>query len=86
MVLPQEIEDLLRLGGLGESGVSAQVAEHRDDLAAMAFEGFFVALRHDQLRQLRREKALQPSDPPQFLDLFGDACLKPPVQLCHPSR
>ena len=72
MVLSQEIENLFGLGGLGEGGVAAQIAEHDDDLAAMAFEDFLVALRDDQLRQLRRQKPFQPSDPAQFLDLFGD--------------
>ena len=32
---------------------------------------------------MRREKALQPSDPPQLLDLFGDPCFKTAVQFAH---
>ena len=38
MIFAQEVEDFLRLGGFGEGGVAAQIAEHDDDLAAMAFE------------------------------------------------
>src|SRR5215472_16611836 len=47
--------------------VAAQIAEHDDDLAAMAFEDFLVALRDDQFGQLWHEKPLQPPDPPQLL-------------------
>ncbi len=50
MILAQKIEHFLGLGGLGEGGVTAQVAEHDDDFAAMAFEDLFVAVRDDQLR------------------------------------
>ena len=83
MVLAQKFKDFLRLGGLGECGVTAQVAEHDDDLTAMAFEDFFVPVRDYEFGQLRREKALQPPDPAQFIDLLGDARFKPAVQLCH---
>src|ERR1700757_4011185 len=38
VVLAQEVEHLLRLGGLRECRVTAQVAKHDDDLTAMAFE------------------------------------------------
>ena len=38
MVFAKEIEDLFGSGGFGEGGVAAQIAEHDDDLAAMAFE------------------------------------------------
>jgi hypothetical protein len=72
MVFAQEVEDILGLGGLGEGGVAAQITKYDDDLAAMAFEDFLVALRDDQFGQLRREKPLQPSDTSQFLDLFRD--------------
>src|SRR5215467_8471147 len=48
----------LRLGGLGEGGVAAQVAKYDNDLPAMAFEDLLVALRDDQFGQLRREKPL----------------------------
>jgi hypothetical protein len=51
VIFAQEIEHLLGLGGLGKGRVAAQVAEHDDDLAAMAFENFLVALRDDQLCQ-----------------------------------
>src|SRR5215831_7819196 len=73
----------LGLGRLGESGVAAQVAEHDDDLAAMAFEDLLVALRDDELGQLRREKPLQSPDPPQFLDLLGHPRLETAVEFRH---
>src|SRR5215472_3751846 len=81
VVLAQETEDFLGLGGLGKGGVAAQIAEHDDDLTAMAFEDLFVALRDDQFGQLRRQKPLQPSDAPQLLDLLGNPRLQPAVQL-----
>jgi hypothetical protein len=80
MVLAQKLEYLLGLGGLGEGGVAAQIAEHHDDLAAMAFEDLLVALRDDQLRQLWRQKPFQPPDPPQFLDLFRDPGVQAAIQ------
>ncbi len=64
MIFAQEFEDLLGLGRLGKGGVAAQIAEHDDDLAAMAFEDLLVALRDDQLRQLRCEEPLQSPNPP----------------------
>src|SRR5262249_1337412 len=83
MIFTSKFENLLGVSGFGEGGVAAQSAEHDDDLAAMAFEDLLVALRDDQLSKLRREKALQPSDAAQFLNLLGDACFKPTVQLRH---
>ena len=44
-------------------GIAAQIAEHDDNLAAMAFEDLLVALRDNQLGQLRREEPLQSPDP-----------------------
>ena len=44
VVLVQEVEHLLGLGRLHEGGVAAQIAEHDDDLAAMAFKDLLVAL------------------------------------------
>src|SRR6202008_2404834 len=58
-------------------------AKHDDDFAAMAFEDFFVPLRDDQLGKLRREKPLQPPDPSQLLDLFGDPRFETTVQFGH---
>src|SRR5262249_25749405 len=76
VILAQEIENFLRFGGLGEGGVAAQIAEHDDDLAAMAFEDLLVALRDDQFGQLGREKPLQSPNAPQFLDLLDDPRLE----------
>ena len=52
VVFSQEVERVLWLGGLGEGGLAAQIAEHDNDLAAVAFEDLFVALRDDQFGQL----------------------------------
>ena len=80
MVLAKEVKHLLGLGSLGEGGVAAQIAEHDDNLASVAFEDLFIALRHDQFGQLRREKSLQPPDPAQFFDLLGYPRLQATVQ------
>ena len=59
VVVAQQGHDLLRLGALGKGGEPAQVAEHDDDLAAMAFEDaslvtfLGIALGDNQLGQLR---------------------------------
>src|SRR6516165_280855 len=79
VVFSQEVQDFLGFGSLGEGGVAAQIAEHDDDLAAMAFKDFLVALRDNEFGQLRREKPLQPPNPSQFLDLLGNPRLKPTV-------
>src|SRR6516162_8762520 len=63
MIIAQEVQHLLGFRCLGEGSVAAQVAKDDDDLAAMTFEDFLVPVRDNQLGQLRREKALQPSDP-----------------------
>jgi hypothetical protein len=45
VVLAQEVEDFFWFRGLSEGGVAAQIAEHDDDFAAVAFEDLLVALR-----------------------------------------
>ena len=72
MILAEEVEHFLGLGRLRERGVTAQIAEHDDDLAAMTFEDLFVPVRDDEFGKLRCEEPFQPPDPPQFLDLFRD--------------
>jgi hypothetical protein len=47
MVFTQEIKHLFGLGGLREGGVTAQIAEHDDNFAAVAFKDLFVTLRDD---------------------------------------
>ena len=79
VILAQQVEHLLRLGGLGEGGKPAQIAEHDDDVAPMRFEDVFVAARDDQFGELRREKPLQPADPLQFAELRRDPVLQLPV-------
>jgi hypothetical protein len=81
MVFAQEVEHLLGLGSLGEGGVAAQIAEHDDNLTAMTFEDFLVALGDDHLGELWREKALQPPNPAQLIDLLGDAGFEASVEL-----
>src|SRR5262245_45737960 len=50
------------LSGFGKGGVTAEVAEHDNDLATMAFEDFFVPLRDNHFGELWREEPLQSSD------------------------
>src|SRR6516162_9517946 len=64
VVFSQEVELVLRLRGLGEGGVSAQIAEHDNDLTTMAFEDFLVAVRDNQFGKLRCKEPLQPTVPP----------------------
>jgi len=47
----------------------------------MAFEDLLVALRDNEFGQLRSEKALQPSDATQFVNLGVDPPLQITVQL-----
>ena len=58
MILAQEIQDLLGLGGLGEGSVAAQVAEYDDDLAAMALQDLFVALLDNHFGKLWSKESL----------------------------
>jgi len=83
VVFTQEIEHLLGLGGFGKRGVAAKIAEHDDDLAAMAFEDLFIPLRDDQFGKLRCEKPFQSSDSTQFVNLLGYARLQASVQFRH---
>jgi hypothetical protein len=59
------------------------IAEHDDDLAAMAFEDLLVASRDDEFGKLRCEKPFQPPNPPEFFDLFSDPRLQTAVQFRH---
>src|SRR5205814_8677515 len=83
VVFAEEVEHLFRFGGFGEGGVAAQVAKHDDNLAPVAFEDFFVALRHDQLRKLRCQETLEPPDPSQLFDLLGDARFETTIECCY---
>ena len=76
MVLAQDRHHLLGLGGLGERREAAQVAEHDDDLAAVALEERLVAGVDDELDELGREETAQPADPLQLLDLRAHALLE----------
>ena len=44
VVVAQQCHDLFRLSTLGKGGKAAQIAEHDNDLAAVAFEDFLVSL------------------------------------------
>src|SRR6516162_11409354 len=77
--LAQHGPNLLGLTGLGKGGVAAQIAEHDNDVAAMALENALVAGRDDHLGELRREKALKPSDLFKLAELGRDPVLQRPV-------
>jgi hypothetical protein len=81
VVFAQEIEDFFGFGGFGEGGVAAQIAKHDDDFAAVALQDFLVTLRDDQFGSLWSEKAFQPSDSTQFVNLLGHPRLQIAVQL-----
>ena len=58
---------------LGKGGKAAQVAEHHGHFAAVAVEQRVVSVgRRDQLRDLRRQEALQPADAFDFAELLFD--------------
>jgi len=44
MIFAQKLENLFGLGGFGEGGVASQVTKYDDNLLAVAFEDFLVAL------------------------------------------
>ena len=73
VVVAQQRHHLFRLGALGKAGEAAQIAEHDNDLAAMAFEDAFIALGDDQVSQLRREEAAQFAGPLDLGELRGNA-------------
>src|SRR6516164_325759 len=74
--LAQHGPDLFGLAGLGESGVPAQITEHDDDVAAMAFENALVTGRDDHFGELRGEKAFQPPDLFDLAELCRNALLQ----------
>jgi hypothetical protein len=82
VVVAQQRHDLLGLGALGKPGKAAQVAEHDDDLAAMAFEDALVALRDDEVGELRRQ---EPAQLPGALNL-GELRRDPRLKLAVPPR
>jgi len=53
VVVAQQRHELLRFRALGKSGKAADVAEHDNDLAAMAFMDAFIALRDNEVSELR---------------------------------
>jgi cytochrome c peroxidase len=79
--LAQQRHHLFRLGALGKGCEAAQVTEHNDDLAAMAFEDAVVTLGDDQLGELWREETAQFS---AALD-FGELRRDPRLQLLVPA-
>jgi hypothetical protein len=74
VVVAQEGHDLFRLDALGKPGKAAQVAEHDDDLAAMAFEDALIALRDDQVGELRREVRARNSPRRRAFSIAMTAC------------
>src|SRR5262245_55304995 len=80
VILAQKIQHLLRLGGLGEGGVAAKIAEHDNDFTAMTLQNLFVALRDDPFGKLWSKEALQPPNPAQLLNLLCDPRFQVAVQ------
>ena len=62
VVLAEHPHDLLGLAGLGERREVAQVAEDHHDLAPVAVQERLVAGLDDQIGQLRREEASEPTE------------------------
>src|SRR6516162_11665196 len=83
VIVAQQCHDLLRLGALGKGSEAAQITEHDDDLAAMAFEYAFIALRDDQFSQLQREEAAQFACAFDLAKLHGDARFQLAVPACN---
>src|SRR5262245_51124826 len=76
VVLAQYAHDLLGLGRLREGGEAAQVEEHHSHLAPMGLQGIVGAAGHDELGELRREKALETAQLLELGDLLGDTTLE----------
>ena len=77
MIFAQHVHRLFRLGGLGEGGKAAQVAEHDRDFAAVAVEQAFMAVAGgDQLRHLRRQETFEAADALDFAELGLDPLLQ----------
>ena len=76
VILAQHRHDLLRLGRFGERSEAAQVEEHHRDLPPVATQRVLGAAGDDQLGELRREEALEPTQAAELLQLFVDALLK----------
>ena len=81
VVFAQHRHHLLGLGGLGEGGEAAQVAEHDGDVLAVAVEQLLAARRQHQLGDLRRQEALQPGHALDLAELIGDALLEVAVHV-----
>ena len=73
VILAQDVHDLFRLGSLGKSGKSAQVAKDHGDVAAVTVENAIVARRQDQLGHLRGQKPLQAVHAFDLLELLRHA-------------
>ena len=93
MVFAQHSHHLLGLGGVGEGGEAAQVAEHDGDVLAVAVEQLLAARRHHQLGDLRGQETLEPGHALDLAELIGDALLQVAVhvgdlvvQLLQPQR
>ena len=83
MVVAQQRHHVFRVGTFGEPGESAQVAEERSNLSAMAFKLLLATRRHDQISHLRRQEAPQPAHALDFAYLVGDALFELLVQFDH---
>ena len=86
MVLAEDAHDLLGLGGLREGGEAPQVQEHHGHLPPMALERVLRVASHDQLRELRREEALEPSQAVELRHLLPHALFQRLVPLRELGR
>jgi hypothetical protein len=86
MVVAQQGHHVFRIRAFSEPGEAAQVAEECRNLPAMAFELLLRARRDDQISDLRRQEASQPSHAFNFAYLVSDAVFKLLVQLLHLFR
>src|SRR5262252_7351489 len=81
VVLAQHAHDLLGIGCLREGGEPAQVDEHHRHLDAVAGQRIGRPTRQDQLRELRREEALEAPQPLHLAHLLGHALLQGAIPL-----
>src|SRR5215475_11775827 len=86
VVLAQHAHDLLGIGRLREGGEAAQVEEHNGHLDAVAGQRIGRPTCQDQLRELRREEALEPPQPLHLAHLLGHALLQGAIPLRELAR
>ena len=73
VIIAQKRHNVLGVCTFGKASETAQIAEERRNLPAMAFELFLGPGRNDQISHLRRKKAPQPTHAFDFVHLVRDA-------------